>query len=249
MKTFNLSPNDEVLSLQLSEDQETGLARISVMEDSVIEHDARIVPGYDLVESDYTGRAVFKKGDETLEVFTANRKPLERLLGVDLIYLNLSKRNIVMLQYKMLKSEPRRDQPDDWIYRPDDQFDKELSRMRQFSGSNPPRPDEYRLNPNAFFLKFVRSNALLNRGGIIMPLEHFDKIRTSPVCLGKRGGVRVSYESLSGCYLRQAPFFDLVRSGYIGAYADTTEKFKTLIKWILEAGKGAVAAIQSPMEV
>jgi hypothetical protein len=60
-------------------------------EDSVIEHDARHLPGFDLVGSDITGRAVFTKDRERLEIFTANRRPLEHVFGVDLIYLNATR--------------------------------------------------------------------------------------------------------------------------------------------------------------
>ena len=41
---------------------------------------------------------VFEKGDERLDVYTANRGPLERVFGVDLIYLNTVRQNIVMVQ-------------------------------------------------------------------------------------------------------------------------------------------------------
>jgi hypothetical protein len=60
------------------------------MEDSVVEHDARQMPGFDLVESHLTGRAVFTRNDQRLEIFTANRRDLEHVFGVDLIYLNAS---------------------------------------------------------------------------------------------------------------------------------------------------------------
>ena len=84
----------------------------------MVEHDARHMPGYDLVESHLTGRAVFTRNDQRLEIYTANRRDLEHVFGVDLIYLNASRQNIVMLQYKML--EPlRKDGETDWIYRPD----------------------------------------------------------------------------------------------------------------------------------
>jgi hypothetical protein len=103
LRAFGLASNDQATSLELVDGRETALARVNIMEDSVIEHDARHIPGYDLVQSDLTGRAVFERENERLEVFTANRRPLEQLFGVDLIYLNASRQNIVMLQYKMLE--------------------------------------------------------------------------------------------------------------------------------------------------
>jgi hypothetical protein len=102
LKAFGLGADSWADTLELHPDRETGLARIPITEDGVIEHDARSVPGFDLIESDRTGRAVFARGNERLEIYTANRRQLEQALGVDLIYLNITRRNLVMLQYKML---------------------------------------------------------------------------------------------------------------------------------------------------
>lgn len=70
---FGLSADDQAISLDLVDGQETALARVDVREDTVIGHDARSVPGYDLVGGDITGRAVFEKDNERLEIYTANR--------------------------------------------------------------------------------------------------------------------------------------------------------------------------------
>jgi len=150
---FGLTPDDQAASLELVKGRETALGRVSIMEDSAVEHDARHMPGYDLVESHLTGRAVFTKNDQRLEIYTANRRDLEHVFGIDLIYLNATRQNIVMLQYKML--EPLRDDGDtDWIYRPDGKLNDEIRRMRKFAVAHPPGPHEYRLNPAVFYLKF-----------------------------------------------------------------------------------------------
>ncbi|MFC3166885.1 hypothetical protein [Paracoccus fontiphilus] len=78
----------------------SAIASVRVLEDAAIEHDARWLPGWTMHKSDLTGRARFRKHDGELEIYTANRRPLERLLGVDLIYLNERRRALVMLQYK-----------------------------------------------------------------------------------------------------------------------------------------------------
>jgi len=62
LRTFGLTPDDQARLLELVEGRETALAHVGIMEDSVIEHDARHIPGYDLVQSDLTGRAVFERG-------------------------------------------------------------------------------------------------------------------------------------------------------------------------------------------
>jgi adenine-specific DNA-methyltransferase len=248
LKAFRLSSDDQAVSIQLVKGRESGLARFGIMEDSVIEHDARDIPGYDLVASHLTGHAVFERDNERLEVFTANRRPLERVFGVDLIYLNASRQNIVMLQYKMLEPWRRGEVDADWIYRPDSKLDEEIRRMRRFATEHRPGPHEYRLNPAVFYLKFVKRNSLISSGGIITPLDHFETLRRDPACRGPRKGLRLSYGSLSGRYLRPMAFLDLLRSGYIGAHAETTEHLKVLIQNVLNGNRALVAAIQQPKQ-
>lgn len=249
LSAFGLTPDDQALSLELVENRETALTRVGIMEDSVIEHDARHIPGYNLVQSDLTGCAIFKRGNERLEVFTANRRPLEHVFGVDLIYLNATRQNIVMLQYKMLEPLRKDAVITDWIYRPDAKLDYEIRRMRKFAADQPPGLHEYRLNPAVFYLKFVKRDGSIKNGGIITPIDHFEKLRTDPACQGPKNGLRVSYESLSGRYLRQSAFLDLIRSGYIGGHAETTAQLKTLIQAVLKNGRAVVAAIQWSTEI
>jgi hypothetical protein len=172
MKAFGLSADSWAETLELHPDRETGLARIPITEDGAIEHDARSIPGFDLIESDRTGRAVFARGNERLEVYTANRRQLEQAFGVDLIYLNITRRNLVMLQYKML--DPPNDGMTDWTYRPDEQLDEELERMRRFALETSAPQYEYRLNAAVFYLKFVKRDGAMRQGGVIMPVDHFD---------------------------------------------------------------------------
>lgn len=245
LRAFGLSANDQASSLELVPGKETALERVHILEDAVIEHDARAIPGYDLVGSDITGYAVFEKDLERLEVYTANRRSLEHAFGVDLIYLNVTRQNIVMLQYKMLEPVNKRGGDKDWIYRPDAQLDSEIRRMRQFSTQHPPGQYEYRLNPQVFYLKFIKRDGALKNAAIITPLDHFERIRADPTCQGPRGGLRISFNGLAGRYLRQSAFLDLLRSGYIGAHAETTAHLKELVQAVIRGNKAVVAAVQS----
>jgi hypothetical protein len=246
MKAFGLTADDRAEKLDLVADRETGLARVPIIEDGAIEHDARSVPGFDLIGSDKTGRAVFTRRGERLEIYTANRRQLERAFGVDLVYLNVVRRNLVMLQYKML--EPPSGSNDDWIFWPDDQLDEELDRMRRFARQNGAPTGEYRLNPATFYLKFVKRDGSLRRGGIIMPIDHYDLFVQTPSARGPRQGLRIVYDALGGSYMREQPFLDLIRGGYIGAYSDTTEQLLVLVNGVLERGRAVVAAIQTRID-
>jgi len=245
LRAFGLSPGDQAVSLELSRGQNTALARVNIMEDSVVEHDARTFPYFELTDSDITGRAVFEKSRERLEVFTANRRPLENVFGVDLIYLNVTRQNIVMVQYKMLEPHESSDQDKDWVYRPDAKLDDEIGRMRKFSKEHPPGQYEYRLNPQVFYLKFVKRDGALSNAGIVMPIDHFERLQADPSCKGPRGAVRVSFTSLTGRYLRQGPFLDLIRAGYIGATTKTTAHLKELVEVVVNGDRAVVGAIQS----
>lgn len=226
-------------------DRETGRKRdkiVKVHEDAVIEHDARKVSGFRLIESDITGRAVFRNGDEYLEIVTANRRDLEKAFGVDLIYLNAVKRNIVMVQYKMLEQASSGYQSD-WIYRPDDQLVAELARMKHFSQTHAPGEFEYRINPQVFYLRFVRRDAILGKSPVTIPVDHFDILRQDPRSKGPKGAFRITYDSLDGKYLRQDEFLGLLRAGYIGAYAQESADLACLIRAVLNDGYAVVRAV------
>lgn len=244
LAAFGLAANDQASKVDLVDGQASALSRVSIMEDSVVEHDARSVPGFSLIQSDVTGRALFTKGEEQLEVFTANRRDLEHCFGVDLIYVNLTKQNVVMLQYKMLEPAGKVGDETDWVYRPDGQLDAEISRMKTFAQSHAPGAKEFRLNPQVFYMKFVKRDAALGDGGIIIPLDHFEIVRVDKSFRGPKNGLRLSYKALNGRYLRQTPFLDLLKCGYVGAHAQTSAELRTLIEAVLDGNKAVVAAVQ-----
>lgn len=196
---------------------------------------------------DYTGRAVFEKGDQRLEIITANRTRLEQALGVDLIYHNTTNANIVMLQYKMLE-EYEHDKTKDWIYKLNGSLLKQIERMRSCQMEETPLPYEFRLNADVFYLKFVKRSGSPSDTGIIVPLEHFERFINRPESRGNRSGYRLSARSLGSRYLSQRTFLDLVQAGYIGSHSNTTRNLEALIRLGLENGRAIVAAIQSKID-
>lgn len=254
LKVFGLRDTDGARSITLTGDS-SAATRVRLIEDAVIEHDARWIPGLELVESHMTGKAVFEKNGEILEVYTANKRDLERLFGVDLIYYNVPRRSIVMVQYKMMEPQYLEDDDDDddydddyditndWLYRPDSQLDEEIARMDLFAAKQGDTP--YRLNSGPFYMKFVKRHARADRPGFIISLDHFKALRAAPDALGPKGGIRISYARLEGHYLQNQTFIDLVRSGYIGSTGQITPAFKELIDETLRSGRALVAAIHS----
>jgi hypothetical protein len=230
---------------------DSGLARVRLQEDALIEHDARAIPGWSLEASDVTGRAWFTQaGSERLEVVTANKRALEEIFGVDLIYLNERRRSLVMVQYKMMeplgRQEPERYgglEEREWIVRLNDQFLDEIDRMEWFMRDLSPN-GPYRLNPLPFFVKLVKRDSKTSTAGILLSLEHLRQLIDAEAVSGPRGGLRISYRDLDGHYLRGEAFIELVRSGYVGSRGATTGHLKSLVDAALDDGRAVVAAVQ-----
>lgn len=257
IKAFG-GPN-EASHLALNEGGSTALGTVRLLEDAVIEHDARSISGLRLADSDLTGRARFEGRDRALEVLTANKRPLEELFGVDLIYLNRRRGSIVMVQYKMLERGTSRkrsvksgsstvqvDDGHDWLLRVDEQLEDEIARMKRFDRDMSPS-GPYRLNAGAFFLKFMRRNAEAKSAGFLVSLDHFERLRAENKLAGPRGGIRLSYRELDGHYLRSGGFAELVQSGYVGTRGATTAHLQALIERTLSGGHAAVVAIESAL--
>lgn len=234
--TRNHSPEIVVTKHEHGTSLEALEAEHYLMEDQVLAHDARQMPGWELVNSSMTGFATFTNGNTELQVFTANRTPVEKAVGVDLIYINQRLNNAVMIQYKMLEEEKDKDKRH-WIYRPDKQFDKEMERMKKFELTQP-RGLDYRLSYNPFFLKFVRRVANdMSNAGVTLTIEHFVLLCADERSLGKKGGRRIDFELLCGRYLRKDQLVGLVESGYVGTAANDTERVKALIELSLSASR------------
>ena len=224
-----------------------GLIGAHLYEDNVVNADASQLPGFDVIAADVTGRAIFEKRDERLVIYTANKLPLEKMLGVDLIYINETRGNIVMLQYKMLEEDMQESGSHDWLFRPDKQMRDEIDRMRLpvFETSL----TDYRLNRNPFFFKFVKRKIVDDsHQSFLVSLDHLNQILAAPEAKGPKGGVRLSYEALEGTYLREADMLGLIRSGYIGTHRVETEALATIIHETAKGNNAVVLAWQQKIK-
>jgi hypothetical protein len=261
MTAFGLNSSDRARTLEISEGSDSTLNFLdvddsplnaqeaaSVLEDNVIGADASVIPGFELEKKLVTGKAVFTNDDERLVVYTANRGPLEKMLGVDLIYINETVGSSIMVQYKMLSFEvDPSSAKSDWVFRPDKQFDDELERMKL-----PPLSEDtegYRMHDSPFFLKFVRRKGDgETHASFILSLAHLKSYLESPKSKGLRGGVRVSFDGLEGVYLREADLLGMIRSGYAGTYRNQTKALIPIIKAVSEGNRALVLAWQKRVQ-
>ncbi|MCL5282640.1 MAG: hypothetical protein M1376_22375 [Planctomycetes bacterium] len=249
MAAFGLSKAAAPELVEVPEDSDSTLSHLEphasyALEDNVIAKDASVIPGFSLIEKHVTGRAVFLHGQERLEVYTANRGPLETMLGVDLVYVNRTLGNMVMVQYKMLEEYANSDAAKPaGIFRPDDQLQDEMNRMKL-----PPLSgviDDYRLYRSPFFFKFVerRGDGEAHQSFVIS-LDHLNHLLASPKSKGPKGGVRVSYNDLAGVYLRESDLIGLIRSGYIGTHRAESDALYPIISEVAGGNRGLVLAWQ-----
>ncbi len=224
--------------------KDSGLTSFStrILEDNVIAADASFVPGFEFVGRDLTGRATFRDGERELDIYTANRGPLEELLGVDLIYVHQHTANIVMIQYKMLEPVGEGLQRDH-VFRPDSQIEAELSRMNL--PTTEVSCETYRMHRSPFYLKFVaRTGNGSNHRAFVLSKDHYDLLLNLPASRGPNGGIRISYNSLRGHYLRESDLVGLIRSGYIGTYPGETAALATIIEEVSRGNRSLVLAWQ-----
>jgi len=189
---------------------------------------------------------VFEKRDERLVIYTANKLPLEKMLGVDLIYINETRGNIVMVQYKMLEEAKQEGGRLDWRFRPDKQFHDEIARMQipDFQGAL----TDYRLTRSPFFFKFVKRKIVDDsHQSFLVSLAHLNQILASPEAKGPKDGIRLSYDCLDGTYLREADMISLIRSGYVGTHRSETKALATIISQVAQGNNAVVLAWQRKM--
>ena len=249
MAAFGLRANETPVEVVLKREASTGLSLIGphLYEDNVIHTDASRLPGFKLVAKDITGRAVFEKRDERLVIYTANKLPLEKMLGVDLVYINETRDNIVMVQYKLLEEVRSQNENQDWQFRPDEQLRDEIARMRlpAFHGE----VTDYRLSRNPFFFKFVKRKVVNDsHQSFVISLDHLNQILASPEARGPKGGIRVSYDTLDGTYLRDTDMINLIRSGYVGTHRAETKALAAIISEVVKGNKALVLAWQSKVQ-
>ena len=227
MSIAKLDSSFRLESVEIKENTETEL--ISLSEDNVIIFDTNNdIQGLSR-EIDITGRATYRNESEELIIYTANKNPLEHLLGVDLIYINNIQKNMVMVQYKILKKEG-----DSWIFRDNNQLRNEIERMNRVKEIlNDNSQNEYRLNPSPFFLRFIkRLSSGNNPVSFCISLDHYQQIMNQSVTLGPLGGRRIGYNEMQKHYIGKSELEGLIRSGYVGTYSQDTDNIHEIIRLI-----------------
>lgn len=216
-------------------------------EDPIIEHDLRVFLGAKRRRINGIGFAEFEDDQgRTLRVYNVNRTRVEGEVGADLVYVNLERRSAVLVQYKRMLKEGA-----DWIYRPDEQYEKQADLFRQFERAvrRLPvlEPGSFRLSNSSCFFKYCRAHTYDVDDYNLVPgsyaaNDYVDLYHQDESSNGPQGGRRVLADSF-GSGLTNSLFADCVAYGLIGTPALTMTKLETLVRKATRASSATVLAL------
>lgn len=229
-----------------------GLETVRVREDPMVINDMAQIPGFEHVRTMRYGAAVFKNDKTRLTVVLANRLPLEKQLGADLIYYNERFKSFIIVQYKAMEKEGQ-----DAVYRlPNAQLAKEIERMdvvlaelRKCAPTS--HRQGFRVTENPFFLKLC-PRIVLNpddKGltpGMYIPLDYWRFLETDSDVIGKKGGRVITYENI-GRYFDNTSFIGLVSNAWIGTTEAQSLVLEDVIKAVIESGRTVTIAVKIPL--
>ncbi|NJP65238.1 hypothetical protein [Streptomyces spiramenti] len=197
------------------------------LEDHLIARDAETMLGWLSIETSDVAWREFREHGRTLLVANANRTPAETLLGCDIVYYNVTRESLVLVQYKKLDAARK------GFYYPssDRQFGKELRRMKaldRYAARVAGEEDEQRLDPSPSWVKLCHPQSTMRHTnemihGMYFSRRQFESLRRDARLRDGRGGaVRFGYQNVPG-YLDNTLFSRLVESGQIGTSGTSTE--------------------------
>lgn len=187
-----------------------------------------------------------------VRVHVYDKKPLETILGIDLLIYLEAYQTFVMLQYKTMQRQvQQKGQP--WSYLVDDQLTQQLASMGAVERRMMPRPAsppairDWRLREEAFFFKFcqtikpdARDEALAP--GITMCRSHLEAFLALAESNGPHGGKRVGYDNCPR-YLNNTQFVDLIREGWLGCEPAGYAFMRDVLTANQDGGRAAVLAV------
>lgn len=233
-----------------------GLHSVRLREDPMVINDLQNLPGFEVIQTYPYGAAVFESEDtsERLTVILANRLPLEEQTGTDLIYFNETYQSFVMVQYKAMEREDRRDGQAEAVYRlPNAQLKEELNRMDAvLSALKACAPSTdiggFRLTENPFFLKLC-SRLVFNPDdvglvpGMYLPLDYWKLLENDPGIQGPKGGLRITYDNAQRHFDNTA-FTTVVSKAWVGTTPSQSQLLQDVIRATLATGKAVAIAIK-----
>lgn len=192
--------------------------------------------------------ARYEQEGVAITVANVNKKPLESVLGVDLVYWDEVNSVFTLVQYKRLMRTQLRDgTQSDWAYRDrravQDQLElMKLPRQRKVTSR------DWRLSPSPFWFKFVRADAFRASDpkllrGMYVPADFLTAaLADGSLSDGPRGGFQIDHRNTR--YVTRDVFVELVKRGLIGTTTSGTRRVLEVIASLSRSDE-VVLAIRS----
>lgn len=246
LREAELSRVDSAASVLNLLDQE------ALQEQDLVRIDQRVFEGLLSAEETHSRRFVGPGGRE-VRVHVYDKKPLETVLGIDLLIFLADYESYLLLQYKSMAPKSDEDGKT-WSYLVDQQLLDQISAMDRAVDAISRRPaagadaiKHWRLADEAFYFKFcettrpdARDDALV--AGITLGHSFLKHFLALPESHGKHGGHRVGYKNCPR-YLNNSQFVELAREGWIGCDRRGYKLITDVIKAGLDSGRSAMLAV------
>jgi hypothetical protein len=190
-------------------------------EDDLLAEDLRRFDPQGQLRMQSASIAHFTDDHFTLTITNVNRKPLEKALGVDLIYHDALEQSFTLVQYKRMVLRPtgRINDTERWAYTGQAELEEQLQRM-DIGLNEPVNSRDWRMVPSPFWFKFVRDQDFTPGDpfvlkGMYVPADYLQRaIADGSLRTGRRTGFEVTYGNTR--YVPREVFVTLVRRGFAG---------------------------------
>ncbi|RNL60665.1 hypothetical protein EFK50_20360 [Nocardioides marmoriginsengisoli] len=178
----------------------------------------------------------YSDGEFTVLIANVNRKPVEHLMGVDLLYWDQTAESFTLLQYKRLmrvaKAEAD-DAPQRWRYTRRNDLVEQLEKMSKLKVAPPVDSTDWRFVTSPFWFKFVRGDAFKPNDrevlkGLYVPAEYLRIGIEENAFTGPNGGFAL--HGGNARYINRGPFIHLVSRQFTGSTRATSEQIADLIR-------------------
>jgi hypothetical protein len=222
-----------------------------LQEQDVLRRDEEIFRGLlepSMRHSRFRGRS----DDRGVRIHVYDKKPLETVLGIDLLIYLEAFRSFLLVQYKTMEEiEMRRGRT--WSYLVDRQMRDQIDAMDRGRTAIQRRPEseggvyDWRLHESPFYFKFCETTRASSRDdslvrGIILELGHLTRFLALPESVGENGGRRIGYHNCAR-YLNNTQFVELAREGWIGCDQRGSNFMREILAANRTGGRQAMLAV------
>jgi hypothetical protein len=201
-------------------------------EPRLVDHDARILPGWRRLPNRNVHIHTFADGERRMEIVNVDASGVEARTGADLIYYHVNTESFVLVQYKRLQHR---------TLFVDHRLRGQLARMSDLAMLNqqPNHPDDWRIGPDFGFLKLADTMAHETPAdrlvrGLYLPSSYVS-------ILLAQDRTQLGYDTVDR-YLSNKQFIEFVAHGLVGTIGITVERLHDIVNGLVDAGDSVVIA-------